>query len=527
MQQLAYRRRLVPLLALGVVAGLAPGLATGVASAAPGRAAAPAERGSADPLAPYTRQKLTWKRCAVDKPAAFQCATLKVPLDYRAPEGKRIDVAISRVRTSDPDKRRGILTINPGGPGGPGLDLPVEAAEALPKALLDQYDMVGFDPRGVGRSTPVSCGLTPDELPYPRVTRSAADAAANEAWARTFAAKCRKTAGERLPHNSTRNTARDLDVMRAVLGEKKLTYFGVSYGTALGAVYMQLFPHRVDRFVLDSAVDPGRMWRGMFRIWAPEGERAFQRWTKWTADHDQKYHLGSSPAAVARTFWGLVAQADKKPIVFGDVTVDGPAVRDLLRRELYGVRTGAEAVAMLKKAAEGQSVPGLPADESTENEIASQTAVLCADAPWPRDPGVYRRDAVRDAARYPLYGDFVSSIIPCAYWPKGAEPPTKVDNDAKSLIVQNEWDSQTPLTGARAMHRALRGSRMVTVDEGEGHGVVFGDARNACAENAAMGYLITGDLPDHDITCHATPGEGGTDRAVRGFGLGAPAPTDT
>ncbi|MFE0171287.1 alpha/beta hydrolase [Streptomyces sp. NPDC059002] len=507
MQHFAHRRRLVPLIALGVVAGLAPGIAGGSASAVTRRtAAASQDAPAADRLAPYTRQKLTWERCAPDKPAAFQCATLKVPLDYRAPEGRRIDVAISRIRTSDPDKRRGILTINPGGPGGPGLDLPLEAADALPKALLDQYDMVGFDPRGVGRSTPVSCGLTPDELPYPRVTRDAADAARNEAWAKTFADKCRAAAGERLPHNSTRNTARDLDVMRAALGERKLTYFGISYGTALGAVYLQLFPHRADRFVLDSAVDPGRLWRGMFRIWGPEGERAFQRWTKWTAGQDRTYHLGSSPAEVGRTFWGLVARADEEPIVFGDATLDGPAVRDLLRPELYSVRKGAEAVAMLKKAADGEHVPGLPAEEPGENEIASQTAVLCADAPWPRDPGVYRRDAFRDAARHPLYGDFAASIVPCAYWPRGAEPATTVHNDVTSLIVQNEWDPQTPLSGARAMHRALKGSRMVTVDEGEGHGVVFSDTRNACAENAALGYLATGRLPDRDITCHATPG---------------------
>ncbi|ATL32676.1 alpha/beta hydrolase [Streptomyces formicae] len=519
MQHFAYRRRLVPLLALGVVAGLVPGLVAGAAAAAPGQTAArqgdaSARQRGADTrqLAAYTRQKLSWKRCADDKPAVFQCATLKVPLDYRVPEGRRIDVAISRIRTSDPGKRRGILTMNPGGPGGPGLELPVEAADGLPKALLDQYDLVGFDPRGVGRSTPVSCGLTRDELPYPRVTRSTADAVANEAWARGFAAKCRAAAGDRLPYNSTRNTARDMDVMRAVLGEKKLTYYGVSYGTALGAVYMQLFPHRVDRFVLDSAVDPGRMWRGMFRIWGPEGERAFQRWTKWTADRDRTYHLGASPAAVARSFWRLVARADTKPIVFGEATLDGPAVRDLLRPELYSVRKGAEAVAMLKRAADGQSVPGLPAEESSENEIASQTAVLCADAPWPRDPGVYRRDAFHDAARHPLYGDFAASIIPCAYWPKGAEPATTVDNDVTSLIVQNEWDPQTPLTGARAMHRALKGSRMVTVDEGEGHGVVFGDTRNTCAENAALGYLATGGLPDRDVTCHATPGRRGIGR---------------
>ncbi|MFH8986953.1 alpha/beta fold hydrolase [Streptomyces sp. NPDC017940] len=512
----AYRRRLVRVLAVGVLAGVVPGLGGGVASAGDGVGRAGGAGG--ERLADFTRQKLTWERCAADKPAAFRCATLKVPLDYRVPEGKRIDVAISRVETSVPGKRRGVLTFNPGGPGGPGLDLPLEASQGLPKAVREQYDMVGFDPRGVGRSTPVKCGLAAHELPYPRVTRTTGDAAANEAWARTFAAKCRAAAGDRLPHMTTRNTARDMDVLRAVLGEKKLNYFGVSYGTALGAVYMQLFPHRADRFVLDSAVDPKRMWRGMFRVWAPEAERAFRRWAKWTAGQDATYHLGTTPAAVERTFRKLVARADTDPVVIGDAKLDGAAVRNALRPAFFTVRMGAEAVVQLKNAAEGRAVRELPRTEQPgDNEVASQLAVVCADAPWPRDPGTYRRDAFRDGARFPLYGDFASSITPCAFLPRGAEPATVVDNHVKALIVQNEWDSQTPLVAARGMHRALAGSRMVTVDEGEGHGVVFGEVRNSCAENVAMGYLSTGVLPARDVTCRAAPGQGRAEAAPRAF----------
>ncbi|MBJ3810475.1 alpha/beta fold hydrolase [Streptomyces flavofungini] len=505
----------MPVLALGVVAGLAPGLVAGSASAASadpsGDTAAPtAARAAADAdrLAPYTRQKLTWKRCAADRPAKYQCATLKVPLDYRKPEGKRIDVAISRVRTSVPGKRRGVLTFNPGGPGGAGLDLSLMFANGLPKNVREQYDMIGFDPRGVGESTPLECGLTDAEQVYPRPTRTAAEFAANNKWAKTVADKCREKYGKALPHISTRNTARDMDVMRAALGEKKLNYFGVSYGTALGAVYMQLFPQRADRFVLDSAVDPARMWRGMFQVWAPEVERAFKRWTKWTAARDATYHLGDSPAKVARTFRKLVARADVDPIVIGGQKLDGAEVRDITRAEFFTVRSGAKVVADLKKAAEGRQVRELPRaqEQSMDNMTSSQLAVVCSDASWPRDPETYRRDAIRDGARYPLYGDFASTITPCAYWDKGAEPATQVNNKVKSLVVQNEWDSQTPLVTGKAMHRALKGSRMVTVAGGEGHGVVFGDARNSCAEKATMGYLVTGKLPAKDLTCKAAPG---------------------
>ncbi|WJV48827.1 alpha/beta hydrolase [Streptomyces flavofungini] len=526
MQHSAYRRRLVPVLALGVVAGLAPGLVGGSASAAPGDGAAassPVARADADAdrLAPFTRQKLTWKRCAADQPAKYQCATLKVPLDYDKPEGKRIDVAISRVKTSVPGKRRGVLTFNPGGPGGAGLDLSLVFAGGLPKNVREQYDMVGFDPRGVGESTPVECGLTEAEQVFPRPTRSAAEHAANTKWAKRVADKCRAKYGSSLAHMSTRNTARDMDVMRAALGEKKLSYFGVSYGTALGAVYMQLFPQRADRFVLDSAVDPGRMWRGMFQVWAPEAERAFKRWTKWTAARDATYHLGDSPAKVARTFRKLVARADVDPIVVDGQKLDGAAVRDITRAEFFTVRSGAKTVADLKKAAEGRQVRELPGaqEQSPDNVTSSQLAVVCSDASWPRDPETYRRDAIRDTVRYPLYGDFASSITPCASWGKGAEPATKVDNAVKSLVVQNEWDSQTPLVTGQAMHRALKGSRMVTVSGGEGHGVVFGDTRNSCAEKATMGYLRTGRLPAKDLTCKAA--SGGQRRAE----TARPAPT--
>ncbi|MFH8794393.1 alpha/beta hydrolase [Streptomyces sp. NPDC017941] len=519
MQLSTDKRRLMPVLALGFVAGLAPGLTAGSASAADGTArpvSAPTAR--PDGLAPYVQQKLTWKRCAPDKPAAFRCATLKVPLDYRAPEGKRIDVAISRMETSVPGKRRGVLTFNPGGPGDPGLDLPLDVGQKLPRAVRDQYDMVGFDPRGVGRSTPVKCGLAAHELPYPRVTRTTGDAAANEAWARTFAAKCRAAAGDRLPHMTTRNTARDMDVLRAVLGEKKLNYFGVSYGTALGAVYMQLFPHRADRFVLDSAVDPKRMWRGTFQSWASESEPAFERWAKWTAERDGTYHLGTSPAAVTRTFWKLVARADATPIATADGKLDGAGVRAALRPAFFSVRQGAEAVVQLKRAAEGHGTLHLPAAaQPDDNTTASQHAVFCADAAWPRDPKTYHRDAFRDGARYPLYGDFASTILPCAFMPRGTEPVTEVDNRNKALIVQNEWDAATPLTVGRGMHRALKGSRMVTVDEGEGHGVVFGEVTNSCAADVAMGYLTTGTLPPRDVTCHATPDRSPAQTAPRTF----------
>ncbi|MFD4628835.1 alpha/beta hydrolase [Streptomyces sp. NPDC058284] len=507
------RRRLLPLLALGTAATLAPGLVTTPASAAPRQAA------EGRPLARFTDQKPDWKRCGADTPARFKCATIKVPLDYRSPGGGTIDLAISRLAAGDATKRRGVLLSNPGGPGGPGLDLPLYLAEKMPKSVKDRYDLIGFDPRGIGRSTPVDCGLDESERDWPRTYRPFRESVAR---ARSVADKCRAKAGGTLAHITTRNTARDMDVLRAALGEKKISYFGVSYGTALGAVYTQLFPGRADRFVLDSAIDPERMWREMFRIWAPEVEPAFERWSRWTAEHSATYGLGRSGAEVRATFWGLVKRADRDPIVVGDDKVTGTDIRAILRREFFTVRSAAELVAVLRDAAAGKPVPEFPTvPEDTDNGVSALWAVVCGDSAWPRDPGTYLRDSARDAARHPLFGDFASNISPCAFWDGPVEPVTRVDNTVDALILQNEWDSQTPLTAARSMHRALKGSRMVTVDEGEGHGVAYGMApgpTNRCAQDTATAYLVTGVLPGKDVTCRAVPGAAPTKPVRPAFG---------
>ncbi|MFD7441788.1 alpha/beta hydrolase [Streptomyces sp. NPDC059909] len=499
-------------MAVTALATLVPALAPATASAA-----APAAPAAADPLKPYLQQKPRWQRCDAESPAAFQCATVKVPLDYSRPGGKKIGIAISRMKASSARERRGALLLNPGGPGGEGLGMPLFLASELPTAVKKRYDLVGFDPRGVGQSSPVSCGLTDDERNWQRPYKSATFAK-DVQWARTVAAKCEARGGDKLRHLTTRNTARDMDVIRSVLGEKKISYLGYSYGTYLGAVYTQMFPRRADRFVLDSAVDPQRVWRGMIQVWAEGAEPAFTRWSEWTARRAATYQLGDTPAAVRKTFWDLVAQADRKPIDFEGTPLTGDDIR-AGRAVFFSVREAAESVAALKKAAEGtRPAPATRSPRSTpppappafgravppDNGEASFWAVVCADSrSWPRDPEQYRRDAIRDKARYPLYGDFASNIMPCAFWKNGSEPATTVDNKVGALILQNEWDSQTPLTSGQGLHRALKGSRMVTVAGGEGHGI-YGS--KSCADKTATAYLTTGRLPAKDLTCQAAAG---------------------
>ncbi|MFI8104619.1 alpha/beta hydrolase [Streptomyces sp. NPDC086023] len=496
-------RRFAPLLAAGLFATAIPALAPAQASAAT--------------TPEYLRQKPAWHRCDSSQPAAFQCATVKVPLDYRHPEGRKIDLAISRLKTSTPSKRHGVLLLNPGGPGGPGLDLPLMMRAELPKKVAEKYDLIGFDPRGVGLSTPVTCGLTDAEQnwlrPYKRETF-----AADVARSKSVAAKCRARAGDLLPHITTRNTARDMDTIRVLLGEKKISYVGYSYGTYLGAVYSQMFPARTDRFVLDSGVDPARAWRGMIQVWASGTEPAFTRWTKWTAQRSTRYKLGGTPAAVRKTFYGLVARADRTPIEIDGMKLTGDDIRSA-RAVFFSVRDAAEFVSALQQAADGSRQVRLPAGVLPEQQPAADRpaagvpedngtaafwSVLCGDtAAWPRDPEQYRRDAVRDKARYPLYGDFASNIMPCAFWKKPVEAATPMTVKAPVLTVQNEWDSQTPLASGKGLHRALKGSRMILAEGGVGHGVYLFD-RASCANAPVTSYLVTGKLPARDITCRTT-----------------------
>ncbi|MFE7040548.1 alpha/beta hydrolase [Streptomyces atratus] len=502
---------IAPLLAVGIattfVSALTPATAFAVSEASAARA----------PLRQYTQQKPQWQRCDAGSPATFQCAALRVPLDYSDPGGKKIDIAVSRLKASSGEERRGVLLFNPGGPGGPGLNMPVDLGADLPERVKRQYDLIGFDPRGVGQSSPVSCGLTADEMITERPYK-AETFAKDVKWARTVADKCQAKGGDTLRHLTTRNTARDMDVIRAVLGEKKISYLGYSYGTYLGAVYTQMFPRRTDRFLLDSATDPTRIWRGTFQGMAEGTEPAFTRWSQWTAQRHTTYRLGNTPAEVRKTFWDLVAQANRTPIDSDEGPLTGDEIR-AERHKFFRVQVAAEWAAGLKKAAEGTkpapsgtperalspAPPAFARDVPLDNSDASAWAVLCTDTrTWPRDPEQYRRDAIRDKARYPLYGDFASNITPCAFWKPGSEPTTTVDNKVGALILQNEWDSQTPLAAGQAMQRALRGSRMVTVAQGEGHGVY---PFKSCADKSATVYLTTGRLPAKDLTCRAPAGQ--------------------
>lgn len=205
---------------------------------------------------------LQWGPCPTSPltgplPPPMECTTVSVPLDYTKPDGATIDIAVSRLASTSPTKRRGVLLTNPGGPGGPGLSMPLDLVNiGMPTTVLDRYDIIGFDPRGIGFSAPISCGFTLEQgydTNIPSYAMNNADVAARAEVAKSVAKQCadHDTAGT-LRHMSTANTARDMDMIRAALGEEKISYYGISYGTVLGSAYASLFPERTDRVVLDS-----------------------------------------------------------------------------------------------------------------------------------------------------------------------------------------------------------------------------------------------------------------------------------
>ncbi|WP_218040527.1 alpha/beta fold hydrolase [Actinomadura sp. WMMB 499] len=258
-----------------------------------GAAAAPPEAPAAPPGGGPD-----WGACPSGVAApGLECATLDVPLDYRDPDGRTIEIAISRLASTDPGRRRGVLLTNSGGPGGQGLGFPAALRDlGIPERVLETYDVIGVDPRGVGHSTPVTCDLTRAEQPsnIPRFARNDADVAAEAKRVAAVAAKCGSSrTAPLLPHITTANTARDLDRVRAALGEPKASYLGISYGTYLGAVYATMFPHRTDRFLLDSAAGPGGWDVSFSRMFGRGFADRFPDFAEFAAAHHEKYRRAS------------------------------------------------------------------------------------------------------------------------------------------------------------------------------------------------------------------------------------------
>ncbi|WP_328494753.1 alpha/beta hydrolase [Streptomyces sp. NBC_00414] len=488
-------------------------------AAAPGAASALASppAGARAPAAAHT-QPLTWEKCeGTGLDPRQRCATVDVPVDYSDPGGARIGIAVSRIAAERPEARRGALLMIAGGPGGGSLDEISGKGQKLPQEVRDAYDLVGFDPRGVGRSAPVSCGLDRGDLaltrfwPWPAADGSVAE---NMATARRTAAACARNGGDLIRHISTADNARDIDRVRAALGERKLSAWGVSYGAYTGAVHRELFPHRTDRFVLDSNPDgtgtlsDGQVSRGMWTAFETGVEDAFPEFAKWASRKGNPYRLADTEAGVRPLFLRLAERLDREPIPWpgaNPAELNGNVLRQSMVSALYDPE-GYPALAQLVLAArkgEAPPTPEQPPEPLLQNGLAVAVATFCNDSAWPTSSALYQRDADRSRAAHPLTAGMPRNATACAAWPQDPKrAPVRITAQGTStvLLVQNERDPATPLAGARAVRAAL-GQRavMVTMDA-TGHDAYLGNG-NACGDRAVTRYLVTGHRPAGDKYC--------------------------
>ncbi|MER6012167.1 alpha/beta hydrolase [Streptomyces bluensis] len=517
-------RRVTRTLAVGALAaalGMTASNTLAQASPEPSPSRATAATGE-DPasLRRFVEQRPRWTACDHKEldAAGARCATIQVPLDYRHPEGRTLTIGFSRIKATDTRNRIGLMMHNSGGPGGITLDMPLLDAPAMGRELAARYDLIGMDPRGVGRSSPVRCGTSGHWL------RSAGyDTEGFRAQARYEAdlvRSCQRVYGEDLVylgHFTTRNTARDMDLLRTVLGERKTSYFGISYGTYLGAVYAQMFPNRIDRLLLDSAIDPAQWYVPAFRDATSANEEYLDTWAAWAARRHDTYGLGDSAAKVRATVEGIARQAARTPLKVGPYTADGQQVPQALAMTTVDDREfawTAETVRILHDAALGRTVEPTetllaalgPPDDEAEVQNSLQIALQCADRAAPRELSWYRGNVERSRATAPLFGPLFNGVHPCAFWPsEPVEPPMTGGNDVPGLIVQATGDTRTSHANGQGLHRKMPNSRLITL-KARVHGV-YGLYPNACVHQQVNDYLRTGDLPARDTICEKDPAD--------------------
>ncbi|WP_327303857.1 alpha/beta hydrolase [Streptomyces sp. NBC_01298] len=472
------------------------------------------------------RHRLEFGPCPVAEGLGpdVRCGTLRVPVDYARPFGPRTEILVSRVAASGAGgaRRQGALVYNPGGPGGNGLFFPLVADLPEWRRVGAAYDLVGYAPRGVGRSgRPLSCQ---DPERFDRAPAEAAgarpDAAAKEtriAAARSYARGCAERAGAALGSYTTLNNVRDLHVLRAALGESGLTFMGASYGTYLGAVYATLYPGHVRRMVFDSAVDPDprKVWYRNNLAQAPGFERRWADFRAWTARHHAAYGLGSTPEAVQASYERVRAALAREPAggVVGTGQLHSAYLRAAYYDEVWPGRAAALA-AFLRgdpRPLLALAAPDPAAAVEGENATAVYTATLCNDAPWPADWETWDRDNT-ELARTAPFETWANAFLnlPCAFWPvRERQRPVDVGvrPDAplpRTLIVAADRDGATPYGGALELQRRLGPRAGLVTETGAGtHGVVGG--RNDCVDAHVERYLLTGDTAGSRVTCAPHP----------------------
>ncbi len=463
---------------------------------------------------------LHWHSCPRQLAAygVHDCTMLSVPLNYADPGGRHISLALDMVPATAPaSQQQGIMLVNPGGPGASGLPWAPIIADGLSRGVAKDYDIVGFDPRGVGSSVPaLSCdpgffsGARPNYIP--------ANAAAEQVLinrAKMYAADCEQRFGWLLPYMTTEDIARDMDSIRAAFGVSKMNYYAFSYGTYMGQVYATLFPGRVRRMVLDSTVDPTGVWYAdnIDQDYAFQGR--LEAFFAWVARYDGTYHLGRTAAQVQAAWYTARNQLLAYPIngmigadEFDDTFLQGgfldyfwPGLAQALSSYLNSGRT-ADMIAQYQ---------GI--GTQNENEFAVYNAVQCSDVNWPRSFAHWTSDTEMIYKTAPFQAwDNAWFNAACAFWPvKGPAKPLQIKGTGLPgiLMLQGTLDPATPYAGAQDAHKLLPSARMVVVEGGGDHGQSMEQPLNSCVQGYLNAYLGTGALPEApglvNATCPAVP----------------------
>lgn len=443
---------------------------------------------------------LDWQPCD----DGFQCAALPVPLDRDDPAAGTVDLALVRRPAPDQSRRIGSLVVNPGGPGSSAVSFLRRAWQAVPEPVRARFDLVAFDPRGVGDSAPVRCVSTLEMDALVALDPTPDDAAelkVLEAGRRQLAEGCARQSGRLLPHVSTDQVARDLDLLRASLGDAGLTYLGYSYGTSIAAEYLRLFPTRVRAMVLDSPLDPTLTWEQVL-----EGQStgfdvalgAFLGDCERTGCAFRKAVQGDLTAA----FDALAARVETTPLPGDGRRRVGPGEFSLgVGAGLYSRANGWPAVAQALAAAEdgdGSVLLTLSdaylnrTDEGYENTSEANLAVNCTDRPWPRDTAPYLALAERVRAVAPRFGPAIAlSGLGCSVWPVEAErvpAPVRAEGAPPVVVIGITRDPATPYAWAQGLGDQLASAVLLTVD-GDGH-TSYRTGASRCLLDAVDGYLV-------------------------------------
>ncbi|MFT4215582.1 MAG: alpha/beta hydrolase [Micropruina sp.] len=453
---------------------------------------------SGDGLNAYLRQTIQWRQCA----ERYQCATILAPLDYANPNREAVTLALARKRATASPKL-GTLFVNPGGPGASGRNLVTYFASKG----LEQYDIVGWDPRGTNASTPVTCFDDAATDAFNQLDSSPDDAAETEALIAgtyEFAKSCWEHSGELLEHISTIDTARDLDLMRTLVGDSTLSYLGYSYGTQIGAVYADLFPQRVGRLVLDAAVD---ITDDDTVIQAQGFDLALGNFASWCAR--QNCGLGTSKDEVLGTITGFLDRLDAQPVPAGVRKLTQSLAVTGIAGYLYGGIPSWQALARdLQAAMAGNGVRLLRSSDGLNGRgddghygslFYSFPAIGCVDS---KDEGVVEAEQrwLADQQKAPIYGKYFGPIYTCALWPVRSAPQFQPTGDgaAPIVVVGATGDPATPYQNAVTMAQQLTSAVLLTY-EGEGHGTFGG--KSECIDSAVIAYLTQGTVPADDTRC--------------------------